>query len=434
MKKISPLGVVMGITLLLGMFFVYEALKGDRIPPLTLLLLQIVVIIAAAKSFGYLVRRIGQPSVVGEMLAGILLGPTFFGAWFPEGAALLFPLESLSHLQYISQLGLILFMFTIGMEMDLASMLKSSYQAVFISHASIVFPFVLGVLLSYYLYGRFAPEGVSFLSFSLFMGVAMSITAFPVLARIVKEKGLSGTSLGKMAITCAAVDDVTAWCILGAVVAVARAESPLSVVYILVGTVGFVMAMFKVVKPYLKEQFERQNTPPYTVVFLVLMVSALVAEVIGIHALFGAFLAGIILPERPGLRKELLGKVEDLTVILLLPLFFAYSGLRLRLGSGGWEDLWVPFLLIMLGAVAGKFLGSSLAARRSGMDWKSSFSLGILMNTRGLMELVVLNIGLDLGVISGEIFGLMVFMALFTTFMTGPVLQAIQKNFKGLTT
>lgn len=424
MKKTAALGTV----LLLGMFFIYEALKGDKIPPLTLLLLQVVVIITAAKSFGYLVKLFGQPAVVGEMLAGILLGPTFFGAGFPEAAALLFPAESLGHVQYISQLGLLLFMFTIGIEMDVESIKKSSYQAVFISHASIVLPFIFGVLLSYYLYPRFAPPGVSFLAFSLFMGVAMSITAFPVLARIVKERGLSGTALGKMAITCAAVDDVTAWCILGGVVAVARADSPFSVVYILVGTLVYVLAMFKVVKPFLKERFEGGVKPPLTLVFLTLLFSALVAEVIGIHALFGAFLAGLILPEQPALRKVLLEKVEDLTVILLLPLFFAYSGLRLKLGDGGGEQLWLPFLLIMLAAVAGKFLGSSLAAKRTGMDWRSSFSLGILMNTRGLMELVVLNIGLDLGVISGDIFGMMVFMALLTTFMTGPLLKWMQSR------
>lgn len=428
MKKSSTLNVVLGSAVVVGMIFIYEALKGGKIPPLTLLLLQIVIIVSAAKAFGYLIQKVGQPAVVGEMVAGVLLGPMFFGSWFPEVSGLLFPEASLSHIQYLSQLGLVLFMFTIGLDMDLSSLKKSSYQAVFISHASIVLPFSLGILLSFYLFEQFAPEGVSFLSFSLFMGVAMSITAFPVLARIVKERGLSQTFLGKMAITCAAVDDVTAWCILAGVVAVARAGSSLSVVYILLGTLVYVFLMFKVVRPFLEEKCKNQGSLPLTLVFLLLLVSALVAELIGIHALFGAFLAGIILPEKSSLRKTLMQKVEDLTVILLLPLFFAYSGLRLSLESDGWGMLWVPCVFIILAAVSGKFLGSSLAAKFSGLDWRTSLSLGTLMNTRGLMELVVLNIGLDLGVISHDIYAMMVFMAIFTTFMTGPVLKALYRN------
>jgi Kef-type K+ transport system membrane component KefB len=428
MQKSSTLNVVLGSAVVVGMIFIFEALKEGKIPPLTLLLLQIVVIVSAAKAFGYLIQKVGQPAVVGEMVAGVLLGPMFFGSWFPEVSGLLFPEASLSHIQYLSQLGLVLFMFTIGLDMDLNGLKKSSYQAVFISHASIVLPFSLGILLSFYLFEQFAPAGVSFLSFSLFMGVAMSITAFPVLARIVKERGLSQTFLGKMAITCAAVDDVTAWCILAGVVAVARAGSSLSVVYILLGTLVYVFLMFKVVRPFLEEKCKNQGSLPLTLVFLLLLVSALVAELIGIHALFGAFLAGIILPEKSSLRKTLMQKVEDLTVILLLPLFFAYSGLRLSLESEGWGMLWVPCVFIILAAVSGKFLGSSLAAKFSGLDWRTSLSLGTLMNTRGLMELVVLNIGLDLGVISHDIYAMMFFMAIFTTFMTGPVLKAIYRN------
>jgi Kef-type K+ transport system membrane component KefB len=428
MQKSSTLNVVLGSAVVVGMIFIYEALREGKIPPLTLLLLQIVVIVSAAKAFGYLIQKVGQPAVVGEMVAGVLLGPMFFGSWFPEVSGLFFPEASLSHIQYLSQLGLVLFMFTIGLDMDLNGLKKSSYQAVFISHASIVLPFALGVFLSFYLFEQFAPAGVSFLSFSLFMGVAMSITAFPVLARIVKERGLSQTFLGKMAITCAAVDDVTAWCILAGVVAVARAGSSLSVVYILLGTLVYVFLMFKVVRPFLEEKCKNQGSLPLTLVFLLLLVSALVAELIGIHALFGAFLAGIILPEKSSLRKTLMQKVEDLTVILLLPLFFAYSGLRLSLESEGWGMLWVPCVFIILAAVSGKFLGSSLAAKFSGLDWRTSLSLGTLMNTRGLMELVVLNIGLDLGVISHDIYAMMFFMAIFTTFMTGPVLKAIYRN------
>lgn len=398
--------------------------------PLAVLLSQMAVIVLVAKLFGFLCKKIGQPSVVGEMIAGILLGPSLFGLYFPDVSAALFPPSSLENVQLLSQVGLVLYMFIVGLELDLGALKNSTDQAVVISHASILVPFALGVGLSYFLYERFALEGVNFLSFALFMGVAMSITAFPVLARIVQEKGIYKTRLGTMVITCAAVDDITAWCILAAVIAIAKAGSMTSTLYIIGLAVIYVMIMMRVVRPFLQKWLLNKGKGvtkrKIAVIFLTVVLSAYTTEVIGIHALFGAFLAGIIMPD--DFRQLLVNKVEDLTVVLFLPLFFAFTGLRTHITGLSDPEMYVTLFLIVLVAVAGKFLGSALAARFVGQDWKTSLSIGVLMNTRGLMELVVLNIGYDLGVLSPEIFAMMVFMALITTFMTGPLLSLIDKT------
>ena len=398
--------------------------------PLAVLLSQMAVIVLVAKLFGFLCKKIGQPSVVGEMIAGILLGPSLFGLYFPDVSAALFPPSSLENVQLLSQVGLVLYMFIVGLELDLGALKNSTDQAVVISHASILVPFALGVGLSYFLYERFALEGVNFLSFALFMGVAMSITAFPVLARIVQEKGIYKTRLGTMVITCAAVDDITAWCILAAVIAIAKAGSMTSTLYIIGLAVIYVVIMMRVVRPFLQKWLLNKGKGvtkrKIAVIFLTVVLSAYTTEVIGIHALFGAFLAGIIMPD--DFRQLLVNKVEDLTVVLFLPLFFAFTGLRTHITGLSDPEMYVTLFLIVLVAVAGKFLGSALAARFVGQDWKTSLSIGALMNTRGLMELVVLNIGYDLGVLSPEIFAMMVFMALITTFMTGPLLSLIDKT------
>lgn len=404
-----------------------EVLMVNLHHPLAVLLSQIVVIVGAAKLFGFLCKKIGQPSVVGEMIAGILLGPTLFGMYFPDLSHTLFPPASLVNLHLLSQIGLVFYMFIVGLELDLKVLKNSTNQAVIISHASIIVPFTLGVALSYFLYGRFAAEGVNFLSFALFMGVAMSITAFPVLARIVQERGIYKTRLGAMVITCAAVDDLTAWCILAAVIAIAKAGSMISAVYILGMAIIYVVVMLRVIRPFLQRWLSKNHMTrrEITVIFITVVVSAYVSEIIGIHALFGAFLTGIIMPD--SFRQMLVNKVEDLTVVLLLPLFFAFTGLRTQISGLSDPRMYGTLLFIVLVAVAGKFLGSALAAKFVGQDWKTSLSIGALMNTRGLMELVVLNIGYDLGVLSPEIFALMVFMALITTSMTGPLLTLINK-------
>ena len=297
--------------------------------PLALLLFQIITIVLVARIFGWIFRKIGQPSVIGEIIAGIVLGPSLFGLYFPDMKDALFPLESLGNLKMLSQVGLILFMFVIGMELDLKVLKNKANEAVVISHASIVIPFALGIGLSYYIYDQFAPVGVEFLSFGLFMGIAMSITAFPVLARIVQERGIHKTRLGTIVITCAAADDITAWCLLAAVIAIVKAGSFVSAIYVIGLAILYVLMMLFVVKPFLKrigDLYGKKDNVKKSVVaifFLTLIVSAYLTEIIGIHALFGAFMAGAIMPDIAKFRNIFIEKVEDIAVILFLPLFFA---------------------------------------------------------------------------------------------------------------
>ncbi len=404
--------------------------------PLAILLAQIITIIIVARFFGWMFRKIGQPSVIGEIIAGIVLGPSLVGMYFPEFSQALFPAASLGNLQFLSQIGLILFMFVIGMELDLKVLQNKAKEAVVISHASIIIPFALGVGLAYFIYYRFAPESIEFLSFSLFMGIAMSITAFPVLARIVQERGIHKTKLGTIVITCAAADDITAWCILAAVIAIVKAGSFVSSLYTIGLALTYVGLMLYVVKPFLKRIGDlystksKLNKPVVAIFFLTLIFSSYATEVIGIHALFGAFMTGAIMPDQTKFRAIFIGKVEDVSVILLLPLFFVFTGLRTQIGLLNDPYLWKVTGLIILVAVVGKFLGSALAARFVGQNWQDSLTIGALMNTRGLMELIVLNIGFDLGVLTSEVFTMMVIMALVTTFMTGPALDLINAIFK----
>ena len=404
--------------------------------PLAILLAQIITIILVARFFGWVCRKIGQPTVIGEMIAGIVLGPSLIGMHFPEFSAMLFPKDSLGNLQFLSQIGLILFMFVVGMELDLKALKNKAHDAVVISHASIIIPFALGLGLAYFVYHSFAPAGVEFISFGLFMGIAMSITAFPVLAGIVRERGIHKTKLGAIVITCAAADDITAWCILAAVIAIVKAGSFTSSLYVIALAICYVIVMLKVVRPFLKRVGDLNTTrqslskPVVAIFFLTLLLSSYATELIGIHALFGAFLAGAIMPENNKFRSIFIEKVEDVSVVVLLPLFFVFTGLRTQIGLIDDPHLWKITGLIILVAVAGKFLGSSLAAKFVGHNWKDSLSIGTLMNTRGLMELVVLNIGYDLGVLSTQIFTMMVIMALVTTFMTGPALDLINYFFR----
>jgi Kef-type K+ transport system membrane component KefB len=404
--------------------------------PLAILLAQIITIIFVARFFGWLFRKIGQPTVIGEMIAGIVLGPSLLGMYFPEYSAILFPVESLGNLQFLSQIGLILFMFVIGMELDLNALKNKANDAVIISHASIIIPFTLGTALAYMIYLQFAPANVEFLSFALFLGIAMSITAFPVLARIVQERGIHKTRLGTIVITCAAADDITAWCILATVIAIVKAGSFTSSLYIIALAVLYVFIMLKMVKPFLKHVGDLKDSrqslskPVVAIFLLTLIISSYATEVIGIHALFGAFMAGAVMPENAKFRSIFIEKVEDVAVILLLPLFFVFTGLRTEIGLINDPYLLKMTLIIILVAVAGKFLGSAVAAKFTGQSWRDSLTIGALMNTRGLMELVVLNIGYDLGVLTAEVFTMMVIMALVTTFMTGPALDLINWVFK----
>lgn len=413
-----------------------ENLMHSLATPTVILIGQLIVILIVVKLFGWLCKLIGQTAVIGEIIAGVILGPSFFGYYFPELSATIFPASSLGNIGLLSQVGLILFMFIIGMELDLKTIKNKAENAVVISHASIVFPFTLGVVLAYFIYEEFTHAHVSFLSFALFMGIAMSITAFPVLARIIHERGINKQSIGPVVITCAAVDDVTAWCLLAAVIAIVKADSLSSSFFVILLAVTYIVFMFKVVRPVLKrvvgaqESRKDMSKSVAATFFIMLFISAYITELIGIHALFGAFLAGVMMPNDRKFRNLLIEKIEYVSLIVLLPLFFVYTGLRTEIGLLNSVHLWGICGLIILVAITGKFWGSAIAARYVGVNWKDSLTIGALMNTRGLMELVVLNIGLDLGILSPEIFAMMVIMALVTTFMTSPSLNVINKLFK----
>lgn len=399
--------------------------------PLTRFLIQAFLIIACARLVGVVARKLGQPMVVAEVTAGILLGPSLFGWLFPETSALLFVQESLPLLKLVSEVGLIVFMFLIGLELDPKLIRGRGSASVVISHTSIIVSFALGGLLAFYLYPRVSDRSVSFSSFALFMGAAMSIAAFPVLARILTERRLLRTKVGAITITCAAVDDVTAWCILAFVVSVARATEVVNAVWTTVFALAYIGGMLVVVRPFLRRLGERGGGKEgltqdlVAVTLLLLIVSSWLTEIIGIHPLFGAFMLGAIMPTDTGFARSLAEKLEDFAVVFLLPLFFAYSGLRTHVGLLNSMDAWLMCGLIILVACLGKFGGSAAAARLTGLRWREASALGILMNTRGLMELIVLNLGLDLGIISPTLFTMMVLMALVTTFMTTPLLRWI---------
>lgn len=413
-----------------------EAFGHNFTHPLAILLLQIITIVVVARLFGWICRKIGQPAVIGEIIAGIVLGPSLVGMYFPEFSGFLFPAESLNNLQFLSQIGLILFMFVVGMELDLKVLRHQAHEAIVISHASIIIPFTLGLGLAYFIYSSFAPQGVPFVSFGLFLGISMSITAFPVLARIAQERDLHKSRLGTIVITCAAADDITAWSLLAAVIAIVKAGSFMSSVPTILMAVGYVFIMLKIIKPFLKRvgdlhaSRETLSKPIVGIFFLVLLLSSYTTEVIGIHALFGAFMAGTIMPENQKFKQIFIEKVEDVALVLLLPLFFVYTGLRTQIGLLDDSGLWTICGLVILVAVVGKFIGSAMAAKFIGQSWRDSLSIGALMNTRGLVELVALNIGYDLGVMTPEIFAMLVIMALVTTFMTAPALHLIEKFFK----
>ncbi|EGK01759.1 cation:proton antiporter [Dysgonomonas gadei] len=411
-------------------------LTEDFGAPVAILLLQIVVILLAVRIFGWICQKIGQPTVVGEIFAGVVLGPSLLGHYFPQVSEFLFPVSSLENIRFLSQIGLILFMFIVGMELNLKTLKNRANNALIISHTSIAVCFTLGVLVAYYLFGNFTHQSTIFLPFALFMGIAMSIAAFPVMARIIHERGINKTPLGATIITCAAIDDITAWCLLATVIAVVKAGSFASSLFIILLALLYVLAMFKIVRPFLKRIADLQSSnrtiskSVIGVFFLILFLSAYATEVIGIHALFGAFLAGVIMPPNLNFRNLFTEKIEDVSLVLLLPLFFVFTGLRTEIGLLNEPGLWMICGGIVFLAIFGKTMGSAIAARFVGNNWKDSLTIGALMNTRGLMELVVLNIGLDLGILTPEVFAMMVVMALTTTFMTSPLLSIIDKVFK----
>lgn len=397
--------------------------------PTSLLILQVVIILFVARVTAWIFGFIGQPAVMGETIGGIILGPSLLGIISPVTSHFIFPPDSLGRLQSLSQLGLIVYMFLVGMEIDLGKLRSKISAALIISHSGIVFPFILGVFLSLFLYRDFCPGNVSFLPFALFIGVAMSITAFPVLARIIKEKKLGGTMIGTVSIASAAIEDVSAWFILALVIAVAKSTSVTTSVLSLLLVILFIIIMFYVVMPLMKKYhgllFNSSRSDIFGITFVVtiLLLSAITTDVLGVHAVFGAFIAGLVMPAEIKFNSPVTVKLEDFTSVFLLPIFFALTGLKTRFNALNSWHLWCVFGLVLLVAVAGKLGGVIIAARFNKISWRNSIALGVLMNTRGLMGLIALNIGYELGVISEAMFTLLVLMAIITTFMTAPLLN-----------
>jgi Kef-type K+ transport system membrane component KefB len=406
-----------------------RTLKANLDNPLGHLLVQLFVVIALARLAGLACKRIGQPAVVGEIIAGILLGPSLLGLLSPQTFAFIFPSDSLGTLHLLSQIGVCLFMFVVGMELDVRKVKTNSYVSIAVSHVSIAFPYLLGVLLAYFLYHELAGPGTSFTAFALFMGICMSITAFPVLARILQDRGITQTFIGSTSLTCAAVDDATAWTILAFVVAIASATSLVSfslnalLVLVFIGVMTF--GVRRILPRLLGNDRMTQEQPSHSTLAIVVCLAfaaSLTTEVIGIHALFGAFLAGAMMPDVHGFRRRIGERIGAFSAVLLLPLFFVFTGLRTQIGLLHDLEGWSLCLLITAIATLGKLGGSAAAARFAGMNWFESLQLGALMNTRGLMELIALNIGYDLGILSPRIFTMLVIMAVLTTMMTGPLL------------
>ena len=381
-------------------------------------------VIVAGQFIGWLFRFVGQPAVIGEVVAGILLGPSLLGQ---KTSALVLPPEVAPYLQVIAQLGVILYMFMVGLDLNAGLIKGHAHTFVAISHASIQLPFILGSALALILYPRLSSRDVPFTSFVLFFAVAMSITAFPVLARILTDRGMSRTELGVIALSLAATDDVTAWCLLAFVVGVAKAQAGAGLA-VAAGTLAYLAAMLLVVRPLavrLVMRCEKEPVPRTVaaVTFLALLISALTTDLIGIHAVLGAFLLGAIIPHESSLARSFTRQLEQVVTVLLLPAFFAFTGMRTRIDLVSGGEGWLLCALITLVATVGKFGGTCVAARLTRVGWRDAAALGALMNTRGLMELIVLNIGLDLHVISPALFAMMVLMAIVTTMMTGPALH-----------
>lgn len=404
--------------------------------PLSILIIQIIVIVSISRIFGKLFSKIGQPSVIGEIIAGIALGPSILGYFFPDIFTFIFPIESLNNLGFLSQIGLVLFMFVIGMELDISTIKKKAGDSFFISHTSIAISFILGIICAIFIYSEYVIKSINFIDFALFIGIAMSIAAFPVLARIVQEKGLSKSNFGKQIITIAAIDDLTAWCLFATIIIIIKSGSIISVLFTIILIVLFVFVMFYWVQPLLKrfdntyKNRELLTKNIVSVVFIILFLSALLTELIGIKALFGGFIAGVIMPANNNFKKMMSEKIEDFSLIVLLPLFFALTGLRTEIGLLNSSEMWIVCLIIIAVAITGKLGGSFLASKIVGYSTKDSLFIGTLMNTRGLMELILLNIGYDMGILPANIFAIMVVMTLVTTFMTGPLLTIIEKYYK----
>lgn len=396
-------------------------------------LLALTVIMITARVVGWIFAHFNQPAVIGEVVGGILLGPSLLGHLAPEAAAFLLPPDAAPFLGVIAQIGVILYMFLIGLELDLGVLRARLSMTIVISQASIVVPFALGGALAFGLFESLAPAGVPFSSFLLFIGVSMSITAFPVLARILGDRGLQKTPMGILALTCAAINDAIAWCLLALVVGVMQA-TPLAAIRTVGLTFLYIALMLTVGRAIVVRAVARLDRSArigeQTLAFVLagVLLSAVATEFIGIHAIFGGFLIGAIIPHHSQVAALAHQRLADIVRVMFLPAFFAFTGLRTEIGLLESVRDWLLCGVIIVVATVGKFGGTTLAAKVMGLDWRDSAALGILMNTRGLVELIVLNIGLDLGVITPRLFTMLVIMALVTTMATSPILMALLKK------
>src|SRR6202046_2133123 len=398
---------------------------------MNLLLLQMAIVLIVPVGCGWIARQLGQARVIGEIIGGILIGPSVFGRFAPHLSASLFPPSSFGPFETLSTVGLVLFLFLIGMELDYAQLYRQRVTAIMASLMSILLPFAMGALLSHSLRLRVAPHGIGSIPFVLFLGIAMSITAFPVLARILEERNLQGTALGTTAILCAAVDGVVAWSLLAFALAfIGGEDAPTSLIYRLTGLVIYLVLMLAVIRPVAAYLVRRQRKPELSLELLGVVVagallSAAATDKIGVHPLFGAFLAGVCFPRVPHWQLALRERLDMLVSVLLLPLFFALTGMRTRLDLLNDVNMWLWAAVVLLAAVFGKMGGAALAARWTGQSWRDAVALGALLNTRGLVELIVLNIAYTVGAFSPTLFTMMVVMALLTTMSTTPLLNLL---------
>jgi len=398
---------------------------------MTLLLTQMAIVLLTTLACGWLALKVGQARVIGEIIGGIIVGPSVFGRFAPHLSATLFPISSLGSFETISTVGLVLFLFLIGMELDYEQLYRHRVTAVMASGMSILLPFAMGALLAHSLRTRFAPNGIGSLPFVLFLGIAMSITAFPVLARILEERNLQGTALGTTAILCAAVDDVVAWSLLAIALAlIGGKDAPSSLLWRFGGLIAYLVLMLGVVRPLAALLVRRQKKPELSLELLGVVVagallSAAATDKIGVHPLFGAFLAGVCFPRVPQWQLALRERLDMLVSVLLLPLFFALTGMRTRLDLLNDANMWLWAGIVLLAAVFGKMGGAVAAARWTGQSWRDAVALGALLNTRGLVELIVLNIAYTVGAFSPTLFTMLVVMALVTTMLTAPLLTLL---------
>ncbi|HEY7596948.1 MAG TPA: cation:proton antiporter [Actinophytocola sp.] len=441
LRTVGIYGLLVGIPVVISVVWLTEATSRGTVArsaesvnghPLAHLLLAIAVVVAACKAAGWVLRRIGQPPVVGEIAAGILLGPSVLGAVWPAGASGLLPADILPQLNVLAQVGIVLFVFLTGLELNQKLLRGRGHLAVVVSHVSIAVPFVLGILLAAVAYAKFAPQGVGSLAFALFIGVSMSITALPVLVRILQDTKMFHSRIGVVTLTCAVVDDVTAWSLLALVVALVTASSLTGVVLTIGLAAAFAGLLLFVARPLMARFVGRTAEPtlrrmaPLALVGVLLC--AMATDWIGVHAMFGAFMFGLVFPRGNAIEKWLQENTGGLTTALMLPLFFAYSGLRTDLGLLSDVSLWLWCVAILAVAVVGKLVSAAVAARSVGESLCRSLQIGVLMNCRGLTELVVLNVGLDLGVLSPTMFTMLVIMALVSTAVTAPMAVYLNKR------